>query len=330
MAREKLQVAGYTDENGDLGRPVPSGHVMVPGQIWLEEEAIHWKLPGHAKSREPSRAMLTEFVALHQAKSSEVILRFARDWGVLMLTGGKSPRPCGEAMAEGIEPIAAWRYFSRRAAAVLNIAAALKDGKLGDLADWGVIAAVHAGGEEAEEESFNSAVERHKYGMGFLIDIPRGRQHQSAVDQGRDLLANEVGQWLRFWKAGRIRGLSDFSLHWSPTAQKWQLRIEYDGYLFAAIALQVALVVAEADSLYTCSACGIPYIRTKKRPKAGWANYCDTCIERGIGGRRAVENYRKRKADAKRLASEGLTPAQIAAKVNSDPETVKGWLRKRK
>jgi hypothetical protein len=101
-------------------------------------------------------------------------------------------------------------------------------------------------------------------------------------------------------------------------------------YLFAAIALQIALVVAEADSLYTCSACGIPYIRTKKRPKAGWANYCGTCIERGIGGRRAVESYRKRKADAKRLAGEGLTLAEIAAKVNSDPETVKGWLRKKK
>jgi hypothetical protein len=274
--------------------------------------------------------MLTEFVALHQAESPKEILRFARDWGVLVLTGGKSPRPCGEAMAEGVEPITAWKYFSRRAAAVLNIAAALKDGKLGDLADWGVIAALQAGGEEAEEESFKSAVERHKYGMGFLVDIPRGRQHQSAVDQGRDLLANEVGQWLRFWKAGRSRGLSDFSLRWLPDAKKWQLQIEYEGYLFAAVALQLALVVAEADSLYTCSACGLPYIRTKKRPKVGWANYCDTCIGRGIGGRRAVESYRKRKADAKRLAGEGLTAAEIAAKVNSDPETVKVWLRKRK
>lgn len=330
MAREKLQIAGYSDANGDLGRPVPSGHVMVPGQIWLEVDAIRWKLAGHAKSREPSRAMLTEFVALHQAESPEGILRFARDWGVLVLTGGKSPRPCGEAMAEGVEPITAWKYFSRRAAAVLNIAAALKDGKLGDLADWGVIAALDSGNDAADTEAANVAFERHKYGMTFLADIPRGTQRQSAVDQGRNLLANEIGQWLRFWKAGRVRGFSDFSLQWSPDAQKWQLRIEYDGYLFAAIALQLALVVAEADSLYTCSACGIPYIRTKKRPKAGWANYCDTCIERGIGGRRAVESYRKRKADAKRLAGEGLTPAEIASKVNSDPETVKGWLRKRK
>ncbi len=330
MAKEKLQLAGYTDANGDLGRPVPSGHIIVPGQIWLGEGAIHWKLAGHAKMREPSRTMLTEFVALHQAKSPEVILRFAREWGVLMLTAGKSPRPCGERMAEGIEPLAAWQYFSRRAAAVLNIAAALKDGKLGDLADWGVVTTLQRDDQETGGKSFEAAIDRHKYGMSFLGDIPRGTQHRSAVDQGRDLLANEIEQWLRFWKAGRVRGLSDFSLRWSPDAQKWQLRIEYDGYLFAAIALQLALVVAEADSLYTCSACGIPYIRTKKRPKAGWANYCDACIERGIGGRRAVESYRKRKGEAKRLAAEGLAVAEIAVRVNSDPETVKGWLRKRK
>src|ERR1019366_7449547 len=126
MINEKLQLAGYTDANGNLGRPVPSGQILVPGQVRVEGDAIHWELAGHAKFREPSRSMLNEFIGLHQADSPEVILRFARQWGVLALTGGKAPRPCGEAMPEGIEPIEAWRYFSRRASAVLNIAAALK------------------------------------------------------------------------------------------------------------------------------------------------------------------------------------------------------------
>jgi hypothetical protein len=146
----------------------------------------------------------------------------------------------------------------------------------------------------------------------------------------RDLLSGEIDQWLRFWKNGRARAFADFSLRWSTQTRKWELQIEYQGYLFAAIALQLTLVVAEADSLYTCSACGLPYIRTKKRPKAGWANYCDQCIKRGIGARRAVESNRKRKTEAKRLAAEGVPVPEIAAKVNSDPETVKGWLRKRK
>jgi len=330
MANEKLQMGGYTDSTGDLGRPVPSGHILVPGQIWRDGDAIRWKLAGHAKSRQPSRAMLTEFVALHQANSPEMILRFAREWGVLMLTGGKTPRPCGEALAEGVEPIDAWKYFSRRAAAVLNIAAALKDGKLGDLADWGVVAVVQRGDEATDQASIEAAIGRHKYGMSVLYDIPRGTQKRSAIDQGREFLASEIDQWLRFWKTGRMQGLSDFSLRWSSDTQRWALQIEYQGYLFAALALQLTLVVAEADSLYTCSACGMPYIRTKKRPKAGWANYCDPCIKRGIGGRRAVESYRKRKVEAKRLSAEGSPLAEIAAKVNSDPETVKGWLRKKK
>jgi hypothetical protein len=329
MSHEKLQLAGFTDANGELGRPVPSGHVLVPGQIWLEGDSIRWKLAGHAKARQPSRAMLTDFVALHQATSPETILRFARDWGVLMMTGGKAPRPCGESMPEGSDPIDAWKYFSRRAAAVLNIAAALKDGKLGDLADWGVLAIIPTG-DEAGEAAAKAAFDQHRYGMGFLPDLPRGTQRQPAVDQGRDLLSGEIDQWLRFWKKGRMRAFADFSLRWSTQNRKWELQIEYQGYLFAAIALQLTLVVAEADSLYTCSACGLPYIRTKKRPKAGWANYCDQCIKRGIGARRAVESYRKRKIEAKRLAAEGVPITEVAAKVNSDPETVRGWLRKRK
>lgn len=331
MVNKKLQLAGYTDANGDLGRPVPSGRIIVPGQVWVEGDSIRWKLWGHTKVREPSRAMLNEFLALHQANSSDAFLKFARQWGVLVLTGGKIPRPCGEAMPEGIEPIEAWKYFSRRASAVLNIAAALKEGKLGDLADWGVIATPQSGDEALDTKAIKAAFDRHKYGMNFLADIPRERPQavprRSAVDQGRDLLVDEIGQWLSFWKAERMRGLSDFSLRWSSRAQKWELQIDYHGFLFAAIALQLALVVADADSLFTCSGCGRPYIREKKRPKTGWANYCDQCTKRGVAGRRAVENYREKQAEARRLASEGIPIGDIAAKLNTKPASVKNWLK---
>jgi len=313
----------------ELGKPVPSGLILVPGQIRLEADSIRWELAGHAKVREPSRAMLNEFIALHQVDSPEVILRFARQWGVLALTGGKVSRPCGEAMPGGSEPIDAWKYFSRRASAVLNIAAALKEGKLGDLADWDMITIL----EPSDKKSVHAAFERHtKYGMGFLGDIPRDRPQatlrRSPVDQGRDLIVREIEVWLSFWKAHRMTGLSDFSLRWDPDHQKWKLQIEYHGFLFAAIALQLALVVADADSLFTCSGCGVPYIREKRRPKPGWANYCDRCAERRVPVRSAVKKYREKKAQAKRLAAEGLPPAEIAARVNSDPAKVSRWLRK--
>ena len=57
---------------------------------------------------------------------------------------------------------------------------------------------------------------------------------------------------------------------WIDDQQRWDLQIDYHGFLFAAIGLQLALVVAEAESLYSCSGCGVPYIRAreKKRPKS--------------------------------------------------------------
>ncbi len=326
MVDKKFQIPG--DANGNLGKRVPSGKILVPGQIWPEGDGSRWILAGHAKLREPSLTMLNEFLALHESTGHDSILKFEHEWGVLAMTGGKgTSRPCAEAQPEGFDPHDAWRYFSRRATAVLRISDALKNGRLGDLADWGVIAAVQSSGEAPGRETLKAAIDRHKYGMGFASDIPRGTQKRAPVDQGRDIIAGEIEQWLSFWKTGRMRGLSDFTLQWSPDAQKWELQIDYHGYTFAAIALQLALYVADADSLYICSGCSRPYIRDRKRPKTGWANYCETCRAKGLALRHASDRKREKQAEVKRLAADGLPPAEIAARVNSDPETVQRWLR---
>jgi len=39
-----------------------------------------------------------------------------------------------------------------------------------------------------------------------------------------------------------------------------------------------------------------------------------------------VNTYRKRKKSAARLHQKGMSPSAIAKKVESDPETVRGWL----
>jgi hypothetical protein len=77
--------------------------------------------------------------------------------------------------------------------------------------------------------------------------------------------------------------LSDFGLRWSDT-QRWELQIDYHGRLFAAIAMQLMLVVADADTLYCCSGCGYPYFRARDRkcPKPGCANYCQPCVDKGV------------------------------------------------
>src|SRR5271163_602720 len=41
---ENYGLAGFPDENGDLGRPVPAEQIVVPEMISLKDNAIHWKM----------------------------------------------------------------------------------------------------------------------------------------------------------------------------------------------------------------------------------------------------------------------------------------------
>jgi len=326
MSSADWDLGGLTDIDGNLGKPVPSGQVLVPGKIELDGEAIRWELGGPARCQEISRSTLNEFVKLWDLDSA-AILRFAKKWGVLAIQtlGEKESlryRPCGESMTEGSDPIAAWKYFSRRAYAVLNIVAALRQDKLGDLADWGVIAVI-----DNTREAYKAALEQHKYGMGWYL-FPKPTRNRSLVEQGRHMVAAEVGTWLTTWREGRMRGISDFSVEWNPQRGRWQLQIDYHGFLFAALALQLALSVAGAESLYTCSGCGAPYVREIKRPKPGTANYCPKCSEEGVAQRRAVDAYREKKAEAVRLEATGLSADEIAKKLNAPLSRIRKWLKK--
>ena len=128
MSSKNLQLAGFVDAYGNLGRLVPSGQIIVPGKVWLEGGAIRWRMGKTARLQEVSRSMINQFVRL---TDSESILRFAKRWGVLALSGDTVLRPGRDSMREGIEPVAAWQYYSRRAQAVLQIAASLKQKKGG-------------------------------------------------------------------------------------------------------------------------------------------------------------------------------------------------------
>lgn len=231
--------------------------------------------------------MLSRFISLTDADS---ILRFAETWGVLALqlpeTGGTVLRPGRDMKDEGCEPIAAWRYYIRRVRAVLNIAAAIKQKKLGDLADWEQIGTVVPLGHytRAKHEALQALFAQHKFGMGWHVLVQQDTLDENLAN-ARVVLAGEISAWLDCWKPGRPRGISDFVLQWSQSQARWELLIDFHGLLFPAIAFQLALVVAEADSLYSCSGCGLPYVRARdrKRPKRGCANYCAGCAEKRSG-----------------------------------------------
>lgn len=102
MSTTDWDLGGLTDIDGNLGKPVPSGRVLVPGKIELDGDAIRWELAGPARLQEISRSTLNEFVKLWNEDPS-AILKFAKKWGVLVIQPlrAKEPilyRPCGESM----------------------------------------------------------------------------------------------------------------------------------------------------------------------------------------------------------------------------------------
>ena len=323
MSDKGFELAGLTNDEGNLGRPVPHGHVFVPGTIELDGDTLRWKVTRNSKSVEISPSTLNEFVRLWR-DDPPGILKFAKKWGVLAMQRLRDEervfyRPCGEGMLSGADPLVAWRYFSRRASAVLSIAAALRQDRLGDLGDWKAIAS-----DCSTEESLDDALRRDLYGFGFNF-FERSINTKNDLDKARQVVAREIQTWLSCWRAGRRGGMSDFTLIWNPHTSQWELRIDYHGYLFAALALQLALCIAGADSLFTCSGCGVPYVREAKRPKPGTANYCSKCNQKGVAQRRAVDAYRERKAEAVRLQSAGTPLSEIALKLNASISRVRKW-----
>src|ERR1017187_1430291 len=255
MSTTDFQLAGFGDVNGHLGRPVPSGQILVPGEVRRDGDTIRWRLGKTPRFQTVSASMLNQFVRLTDADS---ILRFAKSWGVLALSDDIVQRPGRDGMREGCEPIAAWQYYCRRAQAVLQIAAALKQNKPGDLNDWSMIGILVPRGEftKKHEALLSAAMLRPHFGMSFNIFV-MDKSPQRNVERARGFIADEIGRWLDCWKKERTTGVSDFALRWNDLQQRWDLQIDYHGLLFAAIALQLALVVADADSLFTCSGCAV-------------------------------------------------------------------------
>jgi hypothetical protein len=330
-------LAGFPDKDGHMGRPVPTGQILVPQEIWLKDECIHWRRGQNTRMREVSRGMLNQFIRLTNEDS---VLRFAQEWGVLALSGnlacpdsdfGSFYLPGRQLLEQGAEPVAAWQYYSKRALALINVAAALKRGKLGEVSDWGKFAALFS--EPGQRQQILQWVEaglaRHNFGLRFSVISGYGT-HEEILERARHAIANEVGEWFNCWKTQKPEGASDLALRWVDDQQRWDLQIDYHGLLFPAIALQLALVLADADSLYTCSGCGRPYVRPRdrKRPKSGWANYCAQCANDGVAQRRAAEAYRERLREAGRLHSAGVSVSEIAKQLNSTVARVRGWLDK--
>ena len=294
---------------------------MSPGGLISlgPDNTLRWEYR-RAECKRPPDDLLYRFIVLWQKRPRDII-SFAEKWGPLRIDSCGNPATT----FTGSEPIATWQFLSRRAYSVLRIAKALEDGQPGDEEDWGLLSTNWA---QAEDWSHSPAViELPNELFGVLGNHLRwefdGRQRKggfrNAIDYGKSTIASEVSTWLQKFTVF-------LKLESMP---RWQLEMDFQGRFLPAIALQLALAVANAESLFTCNGCGKPYIRSKQRkPNAGQANFCPGCNGGRKPQREAEKRYRENQREARKLAAQGVPIPEIANKLNRAVPVVRGWLKK--
>lgn len=255
--------------------------VWKPPEIWLDPAGkyVCWSSSIMGSERRqnepvPPTGMLERFLNI---KTADDVLRFAAKYGVLALcqqhgwpsthrvASDEASVPSGAWSHETEacrwesattqrhpptdyqEPVARWLEMVAEARRAVLIANYL----IGEQDPWA--RAATRSGEEPTLES---------------VDLPRDPL------EARQAVEETVNKWLRW---GVVRptliwdGGSDFP------------NIHFGGNTFAGLALQLAFEVSRTRALVACSGCGSLYRRRLRAPKAGQANYCDECREKGAG-----------------------------------------------
>jgi hypothetical protein len=305
----KWEIAGFCLPNGDLDRPVKSDELIIfPAQI--DGEDITWRADfAVAEFKRPGRTLLSSFLRLHN-REPQAILTFVQTWGAVgfgtVFNFGSSLPPekikhfarnwIGDTLHDrhcnrnsACDPIEAYANLADHTLEILSLASDINDPAISKN-DW--------------EKRFPWRNNENPYGK------------QRAIEEVRFAVS-----WLaRLGKLG-------FELDWEQERNKWQTLICQNGTL-GALALQLTLAISQTDSLYTCTGCGLPYIRThthRRRPKPNQNNYCSNC---GTGQARtdAKRRFRERIREARRLYAARIPIARIAEQLDSDPERVKTWV----
>ncbi len=329
---KSIQAGLGNPETGQIGAFVPYGVLFIPGgPVTLEKSRlrweVHWKRASH---KTPTRGMFDAFIKLWD-EPDEATRRFAERWGPLAIDGAGNHLDFGSLVridpwtSCGFDCLSAWRYFSRRAYSVLKLASELKRGSGGNESDWCIISSPHdAGPVSGSNMCAVSPFRMPDHTRRQWAITANGLEWGTVQDiEGQKrTIANEIDAWLRKF------GVS-LSMDW-VNRFGWQLKVSYAGSLLSAVALQLALAVMRADGFFICSGCETLYARTGRRPNAGENNYCPKC-----GRTKAVDEagrrLRQKRADARRLHSEGKSAAEIAKLLGVQKvQTVRGWIAKGK
>jgi|SRR5208283_1873276 len=302
-----------------LGGRVPTGTIVIPGGLVSlgPNETLRYEFDfNRTREKKPPRNLLNKFVELWREKKPREVIAFAEKWGPLRIN---EPNITQDA-AWGEEPLEAWWFLSRRAHAVLCITQALRRNERGAVEDWSCLSSGYSG-QDPQKVSFFGLPNFARWETSDLVRLT----FKDALFFERVQIGSELTQWMEVFGvvlAVRWRGDENRS---------WQLEVSYNRLRFlGAIALQLALSVADAESLFTCDGCGRPYIRAQRKPNDGQSNYCETCAQTRKPQREAEKRYRQNQRDARAMAAKGASVTEIAKKLERTPAVVRGWLQKGK
>jgi transposase-like protein len=302
-------------ETGLVGKKL-QGSVTVTREIRLgaDRNFLEWRWSRSAKLKRFQPGAFDEFLELAEAQP-ESVLRYARKWGPLNGIRAGTTR----------EPIDEWRFFSLRAGAILSLVSALKGGGFGDWDTWALIGML----EERGRTEADRTEEITRYGLpAHWVSDPvklkeRGYSKGRIVASFGGIIASELNAWIK--RAG-VNMEARFNGFKSP--MPWEAAVTWNSRLFAALALQLVYAVSSAVLRYKCTACGKLYSRRRK-PTYGRFDFCPKCGRRAAV-RMAERRRREKISEARQLAAIGHSPETIAQRLNTEPATVRRWLKKKK
>jgi hypothetical protein len=268
-------LSGLIRDRGELRRLLEGGGEYPPAYVRIENDMLYYGYRDHQGQPAPpgvrhGSGLLEGFVKLADAPAT-AIAAYARRWGVLEICpahrrpgaawhhtkdGQPACRPMGWG-TELYEPIARWRDCSRYLRTLLNVVAAVHMGTLGRPEDWDLLCTTDL--------------------------VPAGKPPV----------------WDKFDLKGACFRLSWIILKWVELVhlmpyldwtdpQHAAVRLSGWGGLTGALALELLFITARTDGLAICSACGTPYVPSR-RPRKGEHPYCPDC-----GRRAAVRDAAKR------------------------------------
>jgi hypothetical protein len=280
----ELDLAGFTDGNGTLGRAVDSGWLYRPAEVTIKGKFLYWN--SLAPPCKPERKIFDRFVRLWELPDSE-IARFARTYGHLSQMTGRVPL-----RTKGREKLSQWRALSKECWTFLTIA-----GKLGSDR---YTKADEREAELAAETEVKLSRRWLNQGwtqrwLNFRDDLVKAEG--SLKRTGSMFLFWMIERWLSQYGSPGIGLKASYKRPRGPAV--WQTVIDFDGSLLRYIGLELMLVAARND-IFMCSACHRPYVRDraqkgfKKDPKPGERNYCGAkaCIRER--NRIAAGRFRKK------------------------------------